>query len=419
MGRSNEPTSSTGSLQAELRDDVAPDARGGGGRERVHAGAGQRLAKRASCRYSGRKSWPHWLMQCASSTAMKLNRRGRQPPDERVAALADEPLGRDVEQRIAALAKAGAHASAFWSARQRAVVAGRRHAVADERVDLVLHQRDERRDDQREAVADERRRLEAQRLAAARRQHEQRVAAGEDGVHRFALQRPERGVAPVAAGERTEGFRQTRGSCKLYLGHGRDASGNNRWPLLRGRQFLHRSLAPVPRAVITHAHGDHARMAARRTSARPTPRRFCAALWPDAVIETLPYGEPSRLGEVRVSFHPAGHILGSAQIRIEGRDGVWVSAGDYKRAQRSDVRAVRARRVRHLHHREHLRAADLSLGSDARRDRRDPGVVARERARGRTSVLFCYTIGKAQRVLAELARVTRPAGIRARHDDAA
>ena len=72
-----------------------------------------------------------------------------------------------------------------------------RHAVADERVDLVLHQRDQRRDDHRQARAHERRRLEAQRLAAAGRQHDQRIAAGQDRVHRLALERTERGVAPV------------------------------------------------------------------------------------------------------------------------------------------------------------------------------------------------------------------------------
>ena len=82
--------------------------------------------------------------------------------------------------------------------RERAVVERRRHAVADQRVHLVLHQRDERRDDERQARPHERRRLEAERLAAAGRQHDDRVAAGEDGVHRLALQRTEGGVAPVS-----------------------------------------------------------------------------------------------------------------------------------------------------------------------------------------------------------------------------
>src|SRR5687767_4359019 len=89
----------------------------------------------------------------------------------------------------------------------------------------------------------------------------------------------------------------------------------------------------VPRAVITHAHGDHARSG----SAAYLCADACAPLLarrfgPDAVIESIPYGQPITLGRTRVSFHPAGHVLGSAQVRIEGPDGVWVVSGDYKRA---------------------------------------------------------------------------------------
>src|SRR5262245_4880134 len=89
----------------------------------------------------------------------------------------------------------------------------------------------------------------------------------------------------------------------------------------------------VPRALITHAHGDHAR--AGSTSylcAEPCApllrRRFGAHV----SIETRRYDDVVQLGSSRVSFHPAGHVLGSAQIRIEGPDGVWVVSGDYKRA---------------------------------------------------------------------------------------
>src|SRR6185295_4557968 len=90
---------------------------------------------------------------------------------------------------------------------------------------------------------------------------------------------------------------------------------------------------PVPRALITHAHGDHARAG----SAAYLCADACAPLLrrrfgPEAVVESVAYGQPIAMGSTRVSFHPAGHVLGSAQIRIEGPDGVWVVAGDYKRA---------------------------------------------------------------------------------------
>src|SRR3954467_15257627 len=75
---------------------------------------------------------------------------------------------------------------------------------------------------------------------------------------------------------------------------------------------------PVERALITHAHGDHARpgSAAYLCSDACEPllrRRF----GPDAAIESSAYGRQLSLGETRVSFHPAGHVLGSAQVRIE------------------------------------------------------------------------------------------------------
>jgi putative mRNA 3-end processing factor len=93
-------------------------------------------------------------------------------------------------------------------------------------------------------------------------------------------------------------------------------------------------LRAVPRALITHAHSDHARrghgqvLATRETLAIMAIRLgpgFCGAAQPVA------YGEALRLGDVEVSFHPAGHVLGSAQIRLVHRSKTTVISGDYKR----------------------------------------------------------------------------------------
>jgi putative mRNA 3-end processing factor len=164
---------------------------------------------------------------------------------------------------------------------------------------------------------------------------------------------------------------------------------------------------PVDRALITHAHGDHARPGSAAylcaaPCAPPLRRRFGE----DVPIETLPYGERVRSGDVTVSFHPAGHILGSAQIRIEGPDGVWVVSGDYKRA--ADPTCAPFEPI----------ACDTFITESTfglpiyRWD--PPAVIVgdildwwhRNGAEGRTSILFCYTLGKAQRLLAELARLT-------------
>ena len=163
----------------------------------------------------------------------------------------------------------------------------------------------------------------------------------------------------------------------------------------------------VERAVITHAHGDHARPGSRAyLCANPSKPLLERRLGSDATIESLPYGERLALGNISLSFHPAGHILGSSQIRIEGPDGVWVVTGDYKRA--ADPTAAPFEPM----------VCDMFITESTFGlpiYRWDPTAVVideilrwwegngRDR---RTSVLFCYTLGKVQRILAELARVT-------------
>lgn len=160
---------------------------------------------------------------------------------------------------------------------------------------------------------------------------------------------------------------------------------------------------PVDRAVITHAHGDHARLGSGAyLCAEPGARLLRRRFGSDAHIESLPYGSSVTLGEVRITLQPAGHILGSAQVRIEGPDGVWVVSGDYKRA--ADPTCAPFEPV----------VCDTFVTESTfglpiyRWDA--PGSVIREivawwdgnRQNGRTSVLFCYTIGKVQRILAGL-----------------
>src|SRR5690242_16584028 len=89
---------------------------------------------------------------------------------------------------------------------------------------------------------------------------------------------------------------------------------------------------PVDTAVLTHAHGDHARPGSRRAhclfDALPILRR---RLGPDTELVGHEPGTPFELGDATVSLHPAGHVLGSAQVRIERDGDVWVVSGDYKR----------------------------------------------------------------------------------------
>src|SRR5205085_675323 len=125
-----------------------------------------------------------------------------------------------------------------------------------------------------------------------------------------------------------------------------------------------------------------------------------------AVIEGAPFGAPVRIGGVTVSFHPAGHILGSAQVRVEREGEVWVFSGDYKRAPDPTCEAFEPVPCDVF-----ITEATFALPIY----RWDPtSEVAREiwewweanREAGRASVLFCYALGKAQRILRELARFT-------------
>jgi len=88
---------------------------------------------------------------------------------------------------------------------------------------------------------------------------------------------------------------------------------------------------PVPRALITHGHADHARdgMGHYLATEAATPvMRY--RLGADAKIDTIRYGEARQIGGATVSFHPAGHVPGSAQIRVAVKGEVWVASGDYK-----------------------------------------------------------------------------------------
>jgi putative mRNA 3-end processing factor len=164
---------------------------------------------------------------------------------------------------------------------------------------------------------------------------------------------------------------------------------------------------PVDRALITHAHGDHARPgSAAYLCADPSAPLLRRRLGADAAIDTLRYAETRTIGDVTVSFHPAGHILGSAQLRIEGADGVWVVTGDYKRAADPTCAPFEAVRCDTF-------ITESTFGLPIYRWDPTETIVGEildwwetNRAVGRTSVLFCYVLGKAQRVLAELARVT-------------
>jgi putative mRNA 3-end processing factor len=158
---------------------------------------------------------------------------------------------------------------------------------------------------------------------------------------------------------------------------------------------------PVDRAVITHAHADHLRPGSRQyLTARPGVALAQTRAGPEAHVEGVEYGTPVDLNGVRVSFHPAGHILGSSQVRIEHRGEVWVVSGDYKLASDPTCAAFDPVRC-------HTFVTESTFGLPIFRWQ-DPAISLGEinawwrgnQEAGKASVLFAYPLGKAQRVLA-------------------
>lgn len=87
---------------------------------------------------------------------------------------------------------------------------------------------------------------------------------------------------------------------------------------------------PVDRALITHGHADHARWGMARYLCTDVAAPVMRHRLGEITLDTVRYGEVRRIGGVEVSFHPAGHVPGSAQIRVACRGEVWVVSGDYK-----------------------------------------------------------------------------------------
>jgi len=162
---------------------------------------------------------------------------------------------------------------------------------------------------------------------------------------------------------------------------------------------------PVERAVITHAHADHARRGHGAYLAEASGAGVLRARLGPITLQGLRYGEGIEIDAVRVSLHPAGHVLGSAQVRIEHRGEVWVVSGDYFLSGVADDRNPTCVPFEPV--RCHCFITESTFGLPVYRWRRRAEVFAeindwwRANAEaGRASLLMGYSFGKAQRLLA-------------------
>lgn len=164
----------------------------------------------------------------------------------------------------------------------------------------------------------------------------------------------------------------------------------------------------VPRALITHAHSDHARAGSRAYLTSQENALLLRHRIGSARIETLPWGRPLRIGQVEVSFHPAGHIRGSAQIRLGYRGEVWVITGDYKRQVDPTTLPFEPLRAEVI-------VSECTFGLPIYRW--PPAETVLQEildwwqacaAEGKNALLYVYSLGKAQRILASLPATAGP-----------
>ena len=167
-------------------------------------------------------------------------------------------------------------------------------------------------------------------------------------------------------------------------------------------------MATRARALITHAHGDHLHHgSAQYFVAQPGEPLARQRLGSGYTLTGIEYGARRSFGATTISLHPAGHILGSAQIRIEHQGNVWVVSGDYKRQADPTCAAFVPLEC-------DVFVSEATFALPVYRWPQTCEVIAEiarwwsiNRERGVSSILFCYALGKAQRVLAELRLLTQ------------
>ncbi len=159
-------------------------------------------------------------------------------------------------------------------------------------------------------------------------------------------------------------------------------------------------MRPADKAVVTHGHADHARAGHTAVAATPETLTIMAARYGAEFCATrlpMAYGERVRIGEVDVSFHPAGHVLGSAQARLEWKGLVITVSGDYKR--RRDPTCALFEPVP-----SHVFVSEATFGLPVFRHPDDAGEMRKlldsvARYPGRTHLVGAYALGKAQRII--------------------
>lgn len=163
---------------------------------------------------------------------------------------------------------------------------------------------------------------------------------------------------------------------------------------------------PVERAVITHAHSDHARWGSKYYLCHHFTKPLLELRLGANQYQSVEWNEPIYINGVRVSLHPAGHIIGSSQIRVEYNGEVWTVSGDYKIEDDGLSGAFEAVKC-------HSFITESTFGLPIYKWKPQEEIysglqkwIRKNQTEGKTSVLIAYSLGKAQRLLSCISEVT-------------
>ena len=156
---------------------------------------------------------------------------------------------------------------------------------------------------------------------------------------------------------------------------------------------------PVDRAVITHAHSDHARFGSKYYLCHHYTKPLLQLRLGDNHYESIEWGETVTMNGVRVSLYPAGHIIGSSQVRVEYNGEVWVVSGDYKTEDDGISGKFEVVKCNSF-------ITESTFGLPIYKWKPQEEIfgnminwIAHNKENGKTSVLLAYSLGKAQRIL--------------------
>ncbi|HMT28807.1 MAG TPA: ligase-associated DNA damage response exonuclease [Bacteroidia bacterium] len=161
---------------------------------------------------------------------------------------------------------------------------------------------------------------------------------------------------------------------------------------------------PVDRAIITHAHSDHAKWGSKNYLAHKHSEPILRMrLGNDINLQTVEYGESFTINGVRFSLHPAGHIIGSAQVRAEYKGEVWVASGDYKLEDDNFCAPFETVKC-------NVFITESTFGLPIYKWQKQEKIFdeinswkAKNESEGKASLLMGYSLGKMQRILKNIA----------------